>query len=98
MLQAIVAIASGSAPPEQTIGAGASLLLNLCQLAIGILMVVQYFFIKDILEDHLAGPDDNVSRSILADRVTLSGLMTFFFQIYYLQYVINRYIAGETDD
>jgi hypothetical protein len=26
--------------------------------------------------------------------VKLSGVMTFFFQIFYLQYVINRDIAG----
>jgi uncharacterized protein DUF4234 len=94
VLQFIVGLASGSAPPEQTIGAGASLLLTFLQLAIGILMVVQCFFIKDILEDHLAGPEDSVSSSILADRVKLSALMTFFFQIFYLQYVINRYVAG----
>src|ERR1700704_3187925 len=45
VLQFIVGLASGSAPPEQTIGAGASLLLTFLQLAIGILMVVQCFFI-----------------------------------------------------
>jgi hypothetical protein len=94
VLQFMVGIASGSAPPEQTIGAAATLLLKLCQLAVGILMVVQCFFIKDILEDHLAGPQDNISPSLFVERVKLSGLMTFFFQIFYLQYVINRYIAG----
>src|SRR6266566_1911660 len=39
VLQFIVSIASGSAPPEQTIGSGAALLLSLAQLAVGILMV-----------------------------------------------------------
>jgi hypothetical protein len=90
----IVSIASGSARPEQTIGAGASLLLTLIQLAVGIVMLVQCFFIKDILEDHLAGPEDTISSSILSDTVKLSALMTFFFQIFYLQHVINRYIAS----
>ena len=94
LLQVIIVIASGPESPEQTIGAGGSLLLRLCRLAVGILMVVQCFFIKDILEDHLAGPEDNVSSSLLLDRVNLSGLMTFFFQIFYLQHVINRHIAG----
>jgi hypothetical protein len=94
VFQFVVGIASGSAPLEQTIGAGGSLLLSLVQLAVGILMVVQCFFAKDILEDHLAGPEDNLSSSILVDRVKLSGLMTFFFQVFYLQYVINRHIAG----
>ena len=94
LLQVIIAIASGSESPEQTLGAGASLFLRLARLAVGILMVAQCFFIKDILEDHLAGPEDNVSSSILLGRVSLSGLMTFFFQIFYLQYAINRHIAG----
>ena len=84
LLQIVIVIASGPESPEQTIGAGASLLLRLSRLAVGILMVVQCFFIKDILEDHLAGPE----------AVTLSGLMTFFFQIYYLQYAINRHVVG----
>jgi hypothetical protein len=88
-----VSIASGSAPPEQTIGAGAALLLSLAQLAVGILMVVQCFFIRNILEDHLAGPEDTFSSSILSDTVKLSALLTFFFQIFYLQHVINRYIV-----
>lgn len=94
LLQFIIVIASGPESPEQTIGAGASLLLRLSRLAVGILMVAQCFFIKDILEDHLAGPEDNVSSSILLGTVNLSGLMTFFFQIFYLQHVINRHIAG----
>ena len=93
LLQLIIVIASGSESPEQTIGAGASLLLRLFRLTVGILIVVQCFFIKDILEDHLAGPEDNLSSSILRDRVNLSGLMTFFFQIFYLQHVMNLHIA-----
>jgi uncharacterized protein DUF4234 len=93
-LQFIVSIASGSEPLEQTIGAGASLLLDLMQLAVAVLMVVQCFLIKDILEDHLAGPEDKLSSSISSDTVKLSALMTFFFQIFYLQHVINRDIVG----
>ena len=73
----------------------ASLLISLVRLALLILMVVQSFFVKDILEDHLAGPQDSLSDSLLSGRVKLSGLMTFFFQIYYLQYVINRDIVGQ---
>jgi hypothetical protein len=93
VFQFIVSIATGPAPPEQTIGAGADLLLSLIRLGLAILIVVQCFFIKDILEDHLAGPEDNISSSILSDTVKLSAMMTFFFQIFYLQHVINRYIA-----
>jgi uncharacterized protein DUF4234 len=94
VLQFIVGITAGSAAPEQAIGAGAALLLNLVQLAVGILMVVQSFFTKDILEDHFVGPGDQVPNPLLVDTVKLSGVMTFLFQIFYLQYVINRYIAG----
>jgi len=94
VFQFIVGITAGSAPRGQAIGEGAALLLNLVQLAVVILMVVQSFFTKDILEDHLVGPGDQVPNPLLVDTVKLSGVMTFFFQIFYLQYVINRYIAG----
>lgn len=69
------------------------LLFNLLQLGINILMLVQSFFTKDILEDHLSGPGDDVPNPLFVDSVKLSGIMTFFFQIFYLQYVINRDIA-----
>ena len=92
--QFIAGIAAGSAPRGRPIGEGAALFLNLLQFAVAILMVVQSFFIKDILEDHLAGPGDQVPNPLLVDTVKLSGLMTFLFQIFYLQHVINRYIAG----
>ena len=94
ILQVIIGAASASETPEETFGEGAVLLLNVVQLAVGILMLVQSFVAKDILEDHLAGPDDQVASGLLAEGVKLSGLMTFFFQCFYLQYVINRYIAG----
>jgi len=90
----VVAIVSSPAPPAQTIGAAATTVLGLVRLAVGILMVVQCFITKDILEDHLAGPEDDVSHSLFVERVKLSGLLTFFFQIFYLQYVINRYVAA----
>jgi uncharacterized protein DUF4234 len=93
----VVVFVSAPEPPEQTIGAAATRVLGLVRLAVGILMVFQCFIIKDILEDHLAGPEDDVSRSLFVERVKLSGLMTFFFQIYYLQYAINRYVAAPTE-
>ena len=94
VFQFIMGIAAGSAPPEQTSGAGAAVLLNVVQLAVGILMVIQSFFTKDILEDHLVGPGDRVPNPLFVETVKLSGVMTFLFQIFYLQYVINRYIVG----
>ena len=89
----VVEVAAGSAPHEQIIGAGGSALLNLSQIAVGILMAVQCFITKDILEDHLIGPEDHVSASLFAGPVKLSGLKTFFLQIFYLQWVINRDIV-----
>lgn len=69
-------------------------IVKVIRLPVAILMVVQAFFVKDILADHLSGPGDNVPSPLYADRVELSGLMTFVFQIFYLQHVINRYIAA----
>lgn len=94
VFQSILGIAAGSAPRGQAMGEGVALFLNLVQLAVGILMVVQSFFTKDILEDHLIGPGDHVPSLLSVDTVKLSGAMTFLFQIFYLQYVINRYIVG----
>jgi len=90
--QFIIGIATASTPARRSIDDGA-LILNLIQLGVGILMVVQCFFTRDILEDHLAGPGDHVPSPLSVEAVKLSGPMTFFFQIFYLQYVINRYIV-----
>jgi hypothetical protein len=93
VFQFMVGFAAALRPRGQVTGGEASLLFNLLQLGINILMLVQSFFTKDILEDHLAGPGDDVPNPLFVDSVKLSGVMTFFFQIFYLQYVINRYIA-----
>jgi uncharacterized protein DUF4234 len=94
VFQFMLGAAAASAPLEEIFGEGGVLLLNVVQLAVGILMLVQSFVTKDILEDHLAGPGDQVPSGPWAETVKLSGVMTFFFQIFYLQYVINRYIAS----
>jgi hypothetical protein len=91
--QFMIGVATASAPIARTMGPGAALLINLVQLAVGILMVVQCFFTKDILEDHLAGPGDHIPSPLSVETVKLSGLLTFFFQILYLQYAINRHIV-----
>lgn len=86
-------IAFGDVPDVQTLGAGGALLLLLVRLAVGVLIIVQCFLIKDILEDHLAGPEDQVPSPLLSNRVQLSGLLTFLFGIFYLQHIINREIV-----
>lgn len=52
-------------------------------LFVGIIMVIQSFKVKRILRDHF---DDYLRRN-----VSLSGLATFFFGIYYLQYKMNKF-------
>ena len=69
------------------------LFFSIVRLAVGVLMLFQCFRTKDILEDHFAGPGDQVASPMFADAYRLSGVMTFFFQIFYLQYAINRYLA-----
>jgi hypothetical protein len=86
--------------PAETIGEEAALALRGVRLLIAIVMVVQAFVVKHILEDHLAGPDDDEHPPQLfaAERVSLSGLMTFFFPIFYLQWTINKYIVDRQPD
>src|SRR4051794_19359037 len=67
--QFLVGIAAGARPREQMTGAGADLLLNLVQLAVGILMLVQSFLTRDILEDHFAGPGDQVPNPLFVETV-----------------------------
>lgn len=77
---------------------GAEIFLQLAQLGTGLWMLLQNFYVRDILQDHLAGPGEQVPRLALLSThpAQLSGLMTFFFQIFYLQYVINRTIAADS--
>jgi len=85
----IVGLMAQGRPVEEAIGAGPSLALSVARLATGVLVLIQCFRIKDILEDHLAGPEGAERLTMLSTQVQLSGLMTFLFTIYYLQHVIN---------
>ena len=91
--QFILGVIAGARGPGHVRDPQMDLVLSLVQLAVGILLLVQSFFTKDILEDHLAGPEDQVPDRF-SERIKFSGLMTFLFQIFYLQYLINRYIVG----
>lgn len=62
-------------------------------LTVGVLIVIQAFKTKDIIQDHLTGPD-GPSVSILAESSRLSGLLTVFFSIIYLQHVLNDRVLG----
>ena len=87
-----VVVGAITADPEtdEFSATGLALFLQLFQFAVGILMIVQSFRIKDIIEDH-ATPVD--TSGLFVERVKLSGLMTFFFSVFYLQWAINRYVV-----
>ena len=48
--------------------------------------------IRDIIQDHATPPPDPDQRFV--EQVQLSGVMTFFFSIFYLQWAINKYVVG----
>lgn len=87
--QVILGVMAGGAPVNEFLGPGLTVVFQIVQLAVGIVMIVQCFRIKDIIEDH-ATPDG--PQELFVERVKLSGLMTFFFSIFYLQWAINRYV------
>jgi len=88
------AVAAGEQPTEAAFGPSVAGLLTLARLAVGIVMIWQCFIIRDIIEDHTSPADDGLQPMFVIERVKLSGLATFFFSIFYLQYAINRYIVG----
>ena len=73
-------------PPEVAIP------LIVVEVGLGIVLLMQCFRTKNILEDHLAGRAD-VASPMFTEPVRLSGLMTFIFTTLYLQYIINKHIA-----
>jgi len=87
----LIGVMSG-ASEEGSFGSEAGLVFRLVELAVGILMIVQCFVIKDIIEDHAQGPDDAPREEMFRPAVQLSGLATFFLSIFYLQYAINKYV------
>ena len=91
-LQFGLAFVTAGAPPVEVIGEAGVWADLLFRLGVGVVMLVQAFKIKDIIEEHASSETD--TGTMFADRVTLSGLMTFFFSIFYLQWAINRYVVG----
>ena len=63
---------------------------------ISLLAVWQGFRVKDIIEDHIADPE-GPSVGILSEGTRLSGLMTFFLGIFYLQHVLNARVLSSDD-
>ena len=89
----VVSIATVDIPRAER--PGLDLTMSIGRLAVGILVLVQSFRVKRILEDHLAGPGDTVAYQIGQQPVMLSGLLTFFLSIFYLQYAINHYVLSK---
>ena len=93
VLEVGFAVAAGEETIAVAFGAPVENALTLVRLVTGIVMVIQCFIIKDIIEDHVT-PEDAGVQPMFVERVKLSGLATFFFSIFYLQSVINRDLAG----
>lgn len=92
--QFVLGIVEGAAPEEQLFGPGAQLVVSLFQLTVSIYLLLQTFKIKAMIEDH-AEPAAQSAPMFAAERVKLSGVMTFFFSVFYLQWAINRYVVGK---
>jgi hypothetical protein len=88
----VLGLVAGAEPVPDVIGPAASGALTLLQMVVGIIMIIQCFRIKDIIQDHATAPADPDQRFV--EQVQLSGVMTFFFSIFYLQWAINKYVVG----
>lgn len=93
VLQFGIGVAQGLDP--EAVGEGVTMFASVLQLLVGIAMVLQAFRAKEIIEDHCA-PDRSQQLLVVQD-VKLSGLMTFFFSIFYLQWAINKYVLAPRD-
>jgi heme A synthase len=93
-MQFVLGLVAGftSQPVPDLIGPVGSGMLTLLRLVVGVTMIIQCFGIKDIIQDHATPQPDPDQRFV--EQVQLSGLMTFFFSIFYLQWAINKYVVG----
>jgi hypothetical protein len=89
----MVGVLDGLSPDGRALSPGGNLMFSLVQLAVGISMLIQAFKVKGMIEDHVAPADS--SQMFQVEQVKLSGLMTFFFSIFYLHWAINRYVIAD---
>jgi len=92
--QFLLGIVEGAAPEEQPLGPEARLVISLIQMAVSFYLLFQTFKIKAMIEDH-ATPAPGSEPMFAFEHVKLSGVMTFFFSVFYLQWAINRYVVGK---
>ena len=86
VLGLVVAIATSDTPADPLQGEDLTLLI--VRFAVGIMMILQNFRVKDILEDHLSTSDPEMP-AFANQAVSLSGVLTFIFGPFYLQHAIN---------
>ena len=88
-LQFALGMVAGPVPIEYVIGTSATMFLGVAQWALMFVLLWQSFRTKDILEHHLNRTQDD-GPSFYVTQAKLSGVLTFFLHIFYLQHVINR--------
>jgi len=96
MFSACIRLAASPDAGPQVQDQSVVLLEQLVRIALGLIMILQAFRVREILEDHLegSGPDDGLMRNLARESSRLSGLATFFLSVFYLQWVINQRIAA----
>jgi hypothetical protein len=72
---------------------------GLVQISVGILLLVQCFKVRRLLEDHLQESLGELSDQphLRHSQSALSGVAVFFLGIFYLQYVINTRIVSRVE-
>jgi hypothetical protein len=73
-------------------------LFFLVNLAWSVFFIWQAFRVKLILEDHLSAGAAGLPGGVRNDAWKVSGLLTVFFTILYLQHVMNHRILDPTKD
>jgi Na+/H+ antiporter NhaD/arsenite permease-like protein len=69
--------------------------LGLVELPLVLLLVVQAFFVRDILENAcIDATEDPALQHFQQQSNSVSGLLTLFFGIFYLQHVINKRVGS----
>ena len=80
---------------DETLRPSAEAVTSLVKVVMTVILVVQAFFVKEILEDHLIDElkPTPIPGTTFGTVQKVSTILTFFLGIFYLQYVINRRVA-----
>jgi hypothetical protein len=91
VIQFGLGLVQGLRPGEEVIGAGGRLFASVFQLAVD---RDDHSGFQGQRHDRRSRGTGGAVRADVRRPVQLSGLMTFFFSIFYLQWAINRYVVG----